>query len=52
MAAGLHLVPPDSRLGSAELLQELSLERLRAVLAAPEEAGQRAGQRGGSGRGR
>jgi len=48
MAASLHLVPPGSRLSSRELLQELSLEQLRAALAAPEGAG----QRGGSGHGR
>jgi glutamyl-tRNA synthetase len=40
MAASLHLVPLGSRLSSRELLQELSLERLRAALAAPEGAGQ------------
>ena len=34
MAASLGLVPPGSRLSSRELLEELSLEQLRAVLMA------------------
>ena len=33
MAASVQLVPPGSRLSSAELLQECSLDRLQAVLA-------------------
>jgi glutamyl-tRNA synthetase len=39
MAASLNLVPAGSRLSSSELLQELSLERLCAALAAPQGAG-------------
>jgi glutamyl-tRNA synthetase len=33
MAASVQLVPPGSRLSSAELLQSCSLDRLQAVLA-------------------